>query len=142
MATSLTVLAVEDEDNDAFLLRTALQKAGVPNPLAVVHDGQEAVDYLSGNSPFEDRAAHPLPGLVLLDLKMPRMTGFDVLAWMATRPEFQNLPVIILSSSSDVSDIRKAREMGARDYYEKPHDFSRLIAIARDLNSRWLEAHN
>jgi len=142
MATgSAAVLAIEDEDNDAFLLRTALKKAGVPNPLVVVRDGQEAVDYLSGEMPFTDRSLHPLPVLILLDLKMPRMTGFDVLAWIATRPELKHLPVIVLSSSSDDSDVHKARQMGARDFYIKPHDFSQLIGIARELNSRWLESH-
>ena len=92
------VLVAEDEQSDAHILRLAFQRAGIPRSLVVVTDGQEAIDYLCGNPPYTDRSAHPLPGLLLVDLKMPRMTGFDVLAWLASRPDFQHLPAIVFSS--------------------------------------------
>lgn len=132
------VLAAEDEETDAFILRLAFEKAGVANPLTIVRDGQEAVDYLAGAAPYDDRAVHPLPALLTLDLKMPRMNGFDVLGWLRTRPEFKNLPVFVISSSSDEADIERARQLGARDYFVKPHRLDDFAAIIRTLQTRWL----
>lgn len=134
----LPVLAAEDEETDGYLLRLAFERARLGCPLVVVRDGQEAVDYLSGDGQYCDRAAHPLPGLLLLDLKMPRLTGFDVLAWLAMRPEFRDLPVVVLSSSSDQSDMEKATAMGARDYIVKPHRFSEFVKVVQSVYNRWL----
>ena len=131
------ILSVEDEETDRFLLRVAHKKSGLQNPLVFADDGQAAVDYFDGKPPFQDRGAHPLPGLILLDLKMPRMDGFDVLAWLAKRPEFRQLPVVILSSSSNEADIQKAREMGALDYRMKSADLQELVSMMRDLAQRW-----
>lgn len=119
---------------------TRFRKARLSHPLVIVRDGQEAVDYLSGNGPYADRFAHPLPALVVLDLKMPRMSGFDVLAWLATKPEFRSLPAVVLSSSADESDIKRARQLGAREYFVKPHSFDDLINIAHQMHARWLGA--
>lgn len=139
MSISLApVLAAEDEETDAYILRFAFEQAGVANPLTIVGDGQELVDYLTGEAPYGDRAIHPLPGLVTLDLKMPRMNGFNVLDWLRGRPEFTDLPVIIISSSSDEADIREARRLGARDYYVKPHLLDDFVEIARAIRQRWL----
>jgi len=132
------VLVAEDEETDAMLLRFAFEKAGVPNPLLVVRDGQEAVDYLAGAGEFADRARHPLPCLVILDLKMPRMSGFDVLAWLAERPQFGSLPRIVLSSSSYESDIQRARQLGAWDFRTKPHALRDFVQLVQELNDRWL----
>ncbi len=132
------ILAADDEETDCVLLRMALVQAEVPNPLVVVNDGQAAVDYLSGAPPYTDRLAHPLPGLLLLDLKMPRMSGFDVLEWLARRPELSYLPVVVLSSSSDELDMRRAREMGARDYLVKPLGFRKLTQMLRQTVDRWM----
>jgi CheY-like chemotaxis protein len=137
-STLPVVLAAEDEETDRFILNLAFQKAGISGQLIVVSDGQQAVDYLSGNAPYADRAVYPAPAMLMLDLKMPRMSGFDVLAWLATRPDLKNLPTVILSSTSDESDIRRAREMGAREFFTKPHDLSTLVEIIHDLHSRWL----
>jgi CheY-like chemotaxis protein len=134
----ITVLAAEDEETDAILLRIAWQRAEVPNPLIVVGDGQNAIDYLSGSGTSSDRALHPVPGLLLLDLKMPRKNGFDVLAWLAGRPEFKNLPAIILSSSSEESDVRSAKELGARNYLVKPHGFGEFSKIIETVRTKWL----
>lgn len=123
-----------------MLLRLAFKKVEIPYSLIVVHDGQEAIDYLAGNPPYEDRFAHPLPGLFLLDLKMPRLNGFDVLAWWATRQELRALPVVVLSSSCHKTDMDKARRMGAREYVIKPHGFTHLSKLIQELCERWLPA--
>jgi CheY-like chemotaxis protein len=135
----LLVLAVEDEESDAMILRLAFKKAQSPHPLVVVGDGQEAVDYLIGEGRYGDRSLYPLPALILLDLKMPRMSGFDVLAWLAAHADFKNLPAVVLSSSADESDVQKARQMGARDYIVKPHVLEKLEHIVRQLQTQWLE---
>jgi len=129
----------EDEETDAFMLRVAFEKAGVTNPLTILSDGQEIVDYLTGVPPYINRAAHPLPALLTLDLKMPRMNGFDVLSWLRGRPEFLSLPAVVISSSSDEDDIAKARQLGAQDYFVKPHRLDDFVAIVRRLRDRWLK---
>ena len=138
MSMCAPILAAEDEETDCLLLRMALKKSGLQNPLFIAQDGQDAVDYLSGVPPYRDRVTHPFPGLLLLDLKMPRMNGFEVLAWLAERPTFQTLPVVVLSSSTNDSDIKKARQLGAREYLVKPNDFRKLTKILQDLAARWL----
>jgi CheY-like chemotaxis protein len=134
------VLAAEDDEGDGMLLRLAFKRAGISHPLIVVRDGQEAIDYLNGQPPYDDRVAYPLPALFLLDLKMPRLNGFDVLTWWATRPEFSNLPVVVLSSSSHETDIDNARKMGAREFIIKPHGFTQLTKLLQELSGRWLSA--
>lgn len=132
------ILAAEDERSDAFIMRLVFEKAGVMNPLTIVSDGRDVVNYLTGTPPYEDRATHPLPALLTLDLKMPLMSGFDVLDWLRTRPEFKDLPAVVISSSSDEADVKKARSLGARDYFVKPHQIEDFVAIVRTLQSRWL----
>src|SRR5579859_3058779 len=112
MDSTALILAAEDEETDRLLLLIALQQAGLTNPLTFVCDGQEAIQYLAGDAPYTNRAIHPLPGLLLLDLKMPRLTGFDVLEWLACRPELAYLPVVVLSSSSLQTDLDRARQLG------------------------------
>jgi len=135
------VLYAEDEESDALILKRAFKKANVLNLLTIVKDGQEAVDYLSGAAPYGDRREHPLPGLMLLDLKMPRMSGFDVLSWIAgAHPDLRSIPVVVLSSSSSDADIRKAREMGAREYFVKPNALDQYAPLVQTWHSRWLTA--
>src|SRR6185436_8485420 len=102
------ILAAEDEESDRMILEMAFRRAKLPCPLVLVRDGQEAVDYLGGMGPYADRAAHPLPALIVLDLKMPRMNGFDVLRWLAEQPRFKEIPAVVLSSSADDIDMNKA----------------------------------
>src|SRR4051794_22047418 len=94
------ILQVEDDKNDVLFLRYAFTAAGITHPVKVANDGREAIAYLSGAGKFADRALYPLPCLVLLDLKMPGMTGLEVLEWIRAQPELQILPVIIFSSSA------------------------------------------
>ncbi|HEV2207345.1 MAG TPA: response regulator [Verrucomicrobiae bacterium] len=132
------MLAVEDEESDALLLELAMKEAGAPNKLIVVRDGQELVDYLSRRPPFGDRRRFPDPGVLLLDLKMPRMDGFQVLTWLSEHAEFAHIPVIIFSASMCQADIRRALQMGASDYLEKPSQFATLVEMCRKLTHRWL----
>lgn len=134
------VLAAEDEETDAFIMRLAFEKVALPHPLIVVSNGQELVNYLSGTGAYADRATHPLPVLITLDLKMPRMNGFNVLAWLAERPVFSHIPVVVISSSSDEADIQDARALGAREYFVKPHRLDDYVEIVRLLSSHWLGA--
>jgi CheY-like chemotaxis protein len=127
------ILAAEDEESDRMILELAFQRAKVPRPIVLVRDGQEAVDYLGGKGVFANRSAHPLPALIVLDLKMPRMSGFDVLAWLMTQPQFKGLPAVVLSSSADESDMKKARQLGAREYFVKPHSLDELMKIALQM---------
>lgn len=131
------ILAAEDEESDRLILELVFQKAKSPYPLVIVGDGQEAVDYLRGEGRFADRSVHPLPGLLILDLKMPRMNGFDVLGWLATQPRFRTLPAVVLSSSPDDSDIKRAKQLGAREYFVKPHNFNDLLRIVQQIQTHW-----
>jgi CheY-like chemotaxis protein len=132
------ILSAEDESTDRLILQIAYRGTGLPHSLVFVQDGVEAVDYLAGKPPYSDRLANPLPGLLMLDLKMPRMDGFDVLAWLTGQPELRDLPVVVLSSSSNDADVERARNLGARDYLVKPHDFRDLTRMLRELVDRWL----
>jgi CheY-like chemotaxis protein len=133
-----TILYAEDEPNDHFFLRRAFQRAGFPDPLKTVEDGQEALEYLSGDGPFADRALYPLPSLILLDINMPRKNGLEVLAWIRQEQRFKSLPVLMLTSSEHPADMAKARELGATDYIVKPSVPIKLIELAQSLHARWL----
>src|ERR1700722_6374249 len=99
-AATTTILHVEDDPNDTLLFQHACRKAGVFFDLQAVSDGDQAMAYLRGANDFSDRAKHPMPQLILLDLKMPRVSGFDVLAWLRTDDSFKELPVVVLTSSN------------------------------------------
>ena len=132
------ILLAEDEESDAIIFRRALTKKAIANTLVVARNGQEVIDYLTGSPPFEDRARYPMPGLLILDLKMPRKSGFDVLSWLSTGPGFAQLPVVVLTSSSAEADMRRAREMGAREYFVKPNDSAGYAAIVQRIYDLWL----
>src|SRR4051794_28721927 len=108
-----TVLLVEDDEHDVFLLRHGFTESGVPNPIQVVHNGLEAADYLEGEGKFANRSLYPMPSLLLLDLKMPRMDGFEVLGWLHTRPDLNSIAVVVLSSSERAIDIQMAHQLQA-----------------------------
>jgi len=132
------ILVADDDDDDVFLLRRAFSQAGFSYPIVSVHNGSEAIQYLGGAGCYGDRQRYPWPSLVLLDLKMPVVSGFEVLAWAQQRQEMRGLPAVILSSSGFDSDIERARELGACDYFVKPQDLNALVELARTVNSRWL----
>lgn len=129
------VLYAEDEENDVFLLRRAFKQAAITNPLEIVGDGQQAIDFLTGAGQFGGRR---LPCLALLDLNMPRKSGFDVLTWIRQQPAFQALPLIVLTSSTNERDIEKAYALGANAYLVKPSNQPDLIALAKSIGDFWL----
>lgn len=100
-----TILLAEDDPNDAFFLQYAFQEAGITNPIKTVNDGQQAIDYLSSQGAYADRGKFPFPCLVLLDLKLPVKMGFEVLRWLQKQPQLQNVLVLVLTSSSNLSDV-------------------------------------
>jgi PAS domain S-box-containing protein len=139
---SKTILLVEDEENDVFLMKHAFQQVGILNPLQVARDGKEAMDYLSGNGGYADRERFPLPCLTLLDLKLPRVMGLEVLKWMREQPELKPLIVIILTSSRLGPDIETAYQLGANAYLVKPSNSRELHDIALGIKQFWLERNH
>ena len=137
--TAIRVLLVEDDPNDILLTRRAFRKAEMPEPVAVVEDGEQAVAYLSASGDYADRRAHPLPDLILLDLKLPRMSGLEVLEWLREQSSLQRLPVVVLTSSRETSDVNRAYELGANSYLLKPVTFDGLARIVSDLDRYWGE---
>src|SRR4051812_8874191 len=131
------VLVVEDDPNDALLLKIALQKNGLDGNIHFVNDGQEAIDYLSGTPPYDDRQQHPFPFLVYTDLKMPRHDGFDVLQWIDESPDCAVIPVIVLSASGEDKDIKRAYQLGANAYLVKPSTLTQLTEMIRVSMSFW-----
>ena len=132
MSPRATVLHADDSEDDRQLLDYAVRKGESPFDLQSVEDGQMAADYLGGAGEFRDRNRFPLPVLLLLDIKMPRMTGFDVLAWLSEQSSLKNLPVAILSSSYDDADVKRTYALGAKWYLMKPLDYDdvkRLVAL-------------
>lgn len=117
---SATILAVEDFEDDIFALRRTFRKADITNPLHVVTDGQQAIDYLAGKGPFGDRYRFPLPFLILLDLKLPLVNGFEVLAWIRTQPQLSDISVAVLSGSDERRDHEEAARLGVQAYLVKP----------------------
>jgi CheY-like chemotaxis protein len=133
-----SVLYAEDDEMDIVLMRRAWRRAAVNNPLHVVTDGQEAEAYLSGVGRYADRAVHPMPTLVLLDLKLPRVTGLELLEWIREEPTTRALRVIILSSSDLVRDRERAQALAANAYWIKPSDPRALDEMVMSLKQLWL----
>jgi len=133
-----TILLVEDNEDDILLLERALRNARLANPLKVVKDGEEAIKYLSGDSAYADRTRYPSPFLILLDLRLPRLSGFEVLAWIRDQPYFCELIIVVLTNSDHVPDVSKARELGANSYLVKPGTFEELVEMVKRIKGRWL----
>lgn len=131
------ILLVEDNPVDILLIRRAMKQAQVGNPVRVVTDGDTAVQYLQGSDDYVDRSAHPLPMLVLLDLKLPRRNGLEVLQWLRAQPDLRRLPVVILTSSRETPDLVRAYDLGANSYLVKPVDFDALRQLVEQLARYW-----
>lgn len=134
-----TVLLVEDNLDDADLIRHAFRKAGITNPVALVHDGDKAIDYLLGRGDYVDRRLFPAPRLILLDLKLPRRSGIEVLAAIRTTEAVRNLPVVVLTSSNQEDDIRRAYDTGANAYLVKPIGGDALVTMIRSVDAFWIK---
>ncbi|MDB6020373.1 MAG: two-component system response regulator [Pedosphaera sp.] len=133
-----TILYVDDDDNDVVLLKHALRSAGLPFQVQAVNDPENASAYLSGEGIYADRKCFPMPSLVLLDLKMPRMHGFEVLAWVRDQPMLKRLVVIVLTASNQASEINKAYELGANSYLVKPVELTVLVEMVKGIAAYWL----
>jgi CheY-like chemotaxis protein len=133
-----TVLYVEDNADDFELLKLASRKCGTPFSLQHAADGEQAIDHLNGAGACADREEYPFPDLVLLDLKMPRLDGFEVLQWIRDNPAIKSLPVMVLAGSSFRADIRRALELGANSYAVKPARFEELEVLVDQIADVWL----
>jgi CheY-like chemotaxis protein len=136
-AQSVPILVADDDAHDTMLVELAVKRAELGLQLASVKDGEEAIDYLMGRARFADREAHPFPKMLLLDLKMPRLNGFDVLDFVRGQPALRRLPVVIFSSSDDPKDIQRAYDSGANSYLCKPHSNGDLSALLKALEDYW-----
>ncbi len=136
--TRLTVLHVDDDPNDTELLQAASRQAGVPFALQHIQDGEHAIAYLNGLGDFADRRRYPVPSLIILDLKLPRTSGFEVLKWMREHPQYAGIPIVVLSGSENQDDIQRCYSMGANSYIVKPLEYQALIRVVETLHTVWL----
>ena len=132
------ILVAEDDQDDIFFLRHAWRKEGVDHLLRFVKDGQYAIDYLEGKPPYSNRQDFPLPGLLITDLKMPRLGGFGLIEWIRNSDEFRRLPIIVLSNSELPADRDRATRLGAAEYHPKLCDSERYQTVMRGICQRWV----
>jgi CheY-like chemotaxis protein len=125
------ILYAEDNPDDVVIFKMAFKRATLPHALRCVDDGEDAIAWLAGEGQFANRAEYPLPDILILDLKMPRRGGFDVLEWARQSKEFQHLPVIILSSSDDPGDVKRAYDLGVTTYFVKSATCQDVIQYLR-----------
>jgi CheY-like chemotaxis protein len=132
------ILLVEDSEDDIAIITRAFAQGGIANPLPVVRDGEEALAYLKGEGIYGNRTTHPLPVLVLLDLRLPRMEGLEVLRWIRRQSEFAGVPVVVIIASSSVRDVTLAYQCGANSFLVKPSDFQDVVRMSKVLATYWL----
>src|SRR5262245_36121697 len=141
MKLEKVILLIEDNEDDVFFAQLALKEAGVQNPLHVVTDGQEAVQYLSGTGRFADREKFPFPSLIFLDLKLPYRSGLEILAWMRQHKELPETFVAILTSSNEPKDLKAAYDLGAKTYLVKPPSPQLIYDIIATFKLDWLRCN-
>lgn len=132
-------MLVDDDSNDIVLMQHAFASVGLKNPVAILRDGEEAIRYLEGAGEFCDRTRHPIPCMMLIDFKMPKLDGIEVTRWVRDHPLFKKLIVIMISSSGLHPDIECAYEAGVNCYVTKPHDLDERINLIRGLKNWWLD---
>jgi CheY-like chemotaxis protein len=137
MPSTRPILLVEDNLDDQLLIRRAFAKSNLANPLQVVGDGDAAIAYLSGAGVYSDRAGYPLPAIIILDIKLPRRSGLEVLAWVRDQPALQRTPVVMLTSSRESEDVNRAYSLGANSYLVKPVAFNGLMEMVKHLGIYW-----
>ena len=135
------ILLVEDRDDDVVLILRAFKQANLPTPIHVVRHGEEAIHYLAGKGKYAVRSEYPLPTLVLLDLKMPLVDGFEVLRWIRSQPGLSSLLVIVLTSSEQMRDVNRAYQLGANSFLIKPMDFENATTLSQMIYDYWLRAN-
>jgi CheY-like chemotaxis protein len=134
-----TVLLVEDNQDDVFLMKMACQRTGIPHLLRVVTDGAMAVEYLSGTGEFADRTVNPMPDVVFLDIRMPKRDGHEVLKWIRAQPGLKNLPVVMLTVSNQREDVERAYQLGVTSYLQKLPCLAEFGQGVRVILKYWLE---
>lgn len=132
------ILLAEDNPDDAFFIQRAFHTAEIRNPLFVVSNGQQAIDFMSGKGRYADRSVYPLPHLVLCDLKMAGVSGFEVIEWIRANPQTRRVPIVVLSSSALPQDVNRAYTLGANAYMVKPADARALDRLFRTIAEFWL----
>jgi len=133
-----TVLLVEDDLNDIFIVKRAFKMVNIPTPLQVVTDGEEAISYLRGHGKYANRKAFPLPTLIVMDIRMPRRDGFEVLERVRTSDQpFRRIPIVIVSASENPADINRAYELGANAYMIKPVNFRAVEHLFETITNYW-----
>ena len=138
MSETKVILLAEDIDDDVVLIKRAFKHAGISNPIQVVSDGEEVIQYLSGEGKYAARSEYPLPSLLLLDLKMPKMDGFEVLKWIRSQPCMSNVIVVVLTSSQEMRDVNRAYQLGANSFLVKPMDFQNAKSLIELVRDYWL----
>ena len=133
-----TILVAEDNEDDVLLLKRAFAQSQLNVRIHFVGDGEEAIAYMQGNGRFSQRAEYPLPQLIVTDLKMPKVTGFGFLAWLREQAQTECTPVIVLTTSSDEQEVKKAYQMGANSFVTKPHGYGDLEDLVATLHRFWL----
>lgn len=136
MSGLFPILLVEDNAVDVDLTLRALRRRKVANPVTVVRDGEEALDYVHRRGAFADGA--PIPGLVLLDLRLPKVDGVDVLHAMKSHPVFRTVPVVVLTTSAEDRDVRRSYELGASGYVVKPVEFEKFLEVVERIDLYWV----
>jgi CheY-like chemotaxis protein len=139
MPEHAVVLLAEDEEDYVLLIKRAFVQAKIPNPLHVVADGQEAMAYLKGEGNYTNRDEYPLPDLLLLDLKLPRYNGFEIISWIRKQPGLSGLRILVLTSSDEIKDVNQAYKLGANSFLVKPYDFEDLIHLSGLIKDFWLQ---
>lgn len=140
MPEQAVILLAEDREDDVLLIRRAFSRAGIPNPIFIVRDGEEVIFYLKGEGKFSNRAEYPLPDLLLLDLKMPIKDGFEVIKWIRQRPGLAALRILVLTSSDSLHDVNLAYRLGANSFLVKPLDFENYAQLGSLICDYWLLA--
>ncbi|MEG4214207.1 response regulator [Microcoleus sp. Pol14C6] len=139
MTQMQTILLVEDNPVDILLMQRAFRNETFANTsLQIVRDGDAAVFYLNGDGEYSDRDRYPLPRIILLDLKLPRRSGHEVLVWLKQQPELKRLPVVMLTSSSQTLDVKRAYDLGVNSYLVKPIGFASLVEMMQSFSQYWL----
>lgn len=131
------IVLAEDDEDDQLIVRKAFNKARFRSPLQIVDNGRELMDYLKGRGKYPNREAFPMPGLILLDLNMPVMSGEEALAEIKADKNLQHIPVVVLTTSDDQTGINRCYELGANTFITKPVTFSGFLNVVSELQLYW-----
>jgi CheY-like chemotaxis protein len=133
----MLILVADDDPDDILLLKQAFQRNGIGLPVHACANGAEAIAYLQGEGEFADRDKFPFPRFLFTDLKMPRCSGFELLQWLANHPDCKVIPAIVLSGSAEEIDVKRAYQLGANAYFQKPSSFDDLVSLVKIAAEFW-----